>query len=77
MITGGLGGFGLAVAEWMVEKGAGHLVLMGRGEASSEALEVIEKLETRGARVVVKYADVADPEQLSNVLDDIDRSFPR
>ena len=60
----------------MVEKGAGHLLLMGRGEASAEALKVIEKLETRGARVAVEYADVADPEQLSNVLRDIDGSLP-
>ena len=76
LITGGLGGFGLAVAEWMVEKGAGHLVLMGRGEASAEALKKIVRLERRGARVAVQYADVADPEQLSNVLRDIDGSFP-
>ena len=76
LITGGLGGFGLAVAEWMVEKGAGHLVLMGRGEASAEALKVIEKLEIRGARVALEYADVSDPEQLSKVLRDIAESLP-
>ena len=76
LITGGLGGFGLVVAEWMVEKGAGHLVLMGRGEASSEALQVIERLEARGARVAVKYADVADRKQVANVLRDIDESLP-
>ncbi len=29
LITGGLGGFGLAVARWMAERGAGTLVLMG------------------------------------------------
>ena len=30
LITGGLGGFGLAVAQWMVEQGARHLALTGR-----------------------------------------------
>ena len=30
LITGGLGGFGLAVARWMAGRGAGTLVLMGR-----------------------------------------------
>ena len=29
LITGGLGGFGLAVARWMAERGAGTLVLWG------------------------------------------------
>ena len=30
LITGGLGGFGLAIARWMVKHGARHLVLVGR-----------------------------------------------
>ena len=34
LITGGLGGFGLAVARWMAGRGAGTLVLMGRRGAA-------------------------------------------
>src|SRR5262249_43770086 len=30
LITGGLGGLGLAVAQWLVGQGARHLVLVGR-----------------------------------------------
>ena len=30
IITGGLGGFGLELAEWLVERGARHLVLCSR-----------------------------------------------
>ena len=30
LITGGLGGLGLKVAQWLAEQGAGHLVLIGR-----------------------------------------------
>ena len=30
LITGGLGGFGLALAAWLVGKGAGHLVLTSK-----------------------------------------------
>ena len=30
LITGGLGGLGLVVAEWMASRGARHLVLVGR-----------------------------------------------
>ena len=35
LITGGLGGFGLAVARWMAERGAGTLVLLGRRGADT------------------------------------------
>src|SRR5262249_30715704 len=34
LITGGLGGFGLVLARWLVERGAGHLVLLGRQGAA-------------------------------------------
>ena len=30
LITGGLGVLGLKVAQWMVEQGAQHLILIGR-----------------------------------------------
>ncbi len=30
VITGGLGGFGLALAAWLVTKGAGHIVLTSK-----------------------------------------------
>ena len=54
LITGGLGGFGLAVARWMAERGAGTLVLMGRrGAETPEAREAVAELERLGARVVV------------------------
>ena len=35
LITGGLGALGLKVAQWMVEQGAKHLVLMGRSGATA------------------------------------------
>jgi NADPH:quinone reductase-like Zn-dependent oxidoreductase len=38
LITGGLGGFGLAVARWLVERGARHLILMGRRGGQSHRL---------------------------------------
>ena len=37
-VMGGLGGFGLRTAQWLIDKGARHLVLLGRrGPASAEA----------------------------------------
>lgn len=61
LVTGGLGGFGLQVAEWLVEQGARELVLVGRSGASRpEAQEALERMRARGAEVVAEAVDVAD-----------------
>jgi len=77
MITGGLGGFGLAVARWMAERGAGTLVLLGRrGAATREARQAVTELETLGARVVVHAADASQEADVAAVLAAIDRDLP-
>jgi acyl transferase domain-containing protein/SAM-dependent methyltransferase len=77
LITGGLGGMGLHVARWMVERGAQNLVLVGRrGAERSGAREAVQVLERGGARVQVAKADVARPEAVARLLDDVKRSLP-
>ncbi|KAH8424223.1 uncharacterized protein LDX57_001981 [Aspergillus melleus] len=49
LLVGGLGGLGRAVARWMLEKGARHLVFMSRsGLESSKNREFIQDLESQG-----------------------------
>ncbi|MHC5767581.1 MAG: SDR family NAD(P)-dependent oxidoreductase [Nostoc sp.] len=77
LITGGLGGFGLAVAQWLVKGGARHLVLMGRsGADSSVAKEAVKTLESADVRVVVAKADVSHEEEVKSVLANISQSMP-
>jgi thioester reductase-like protein len=77
LLTGGLGGFGLTVARWLVERGARHLVLMGRqGAATPEAEQAVADLRAAGGRVVAARADVADPEQVAAVLAQAARELP-
>ncbi len=78
LITGGLGGLGLAVAQWMVQQGARRLVLMGRsGVSSAAAEEALDAMKKVGAQVLVAQADVAQEEQVARVLLEItDRSMP-
>jgi acyl transferase domain-containing protein/NADPH:quinone reductase-like Zn-dependent oxidoreductase/acyl carrier protein/SAM-dependent methyltransferase len=77
LVTGGLSGFGLATARWMVERGARCLVLLGRrGVTTDEAEEGINELEKLGAAVHVLKADVADFEGLKKVFDHIDEMLP-
>ncbi len=76
LITGGLGGIGLVTARWLVEKGARHLVLMGRHKASEAARETIHALEQIGAQIVVVQADVAQRDQVAQALADIAQTMP-
>lgn len=76
LITGGLGGLGLLVAEWMVEHGARNLVLMGRSGASEAVQAILRELEQAGARVEVVQGDVSNGKELMVILDDIDQTMP-
>jgi thioesterase domain-containing protein/NAD(P)-dependent dehydrogenase (short-subunit alcohol dehydrogenase family) len=76
LITGGLGGLGLQTAQWLVEQGARHLVLLGRSPPSEAARERVAALERAGAAVVVTAADVSVEAEVSRVLEEIARTLP-
>jgi phthiocerol/phenolphthiocerol synthesis type-I polyketide synthase C len=68
LITGGLGALGLSLAEFMADRGAGTLALVGRSAPGEQAVARIEKLRARGVRVETFQADVADPAAVEQVL---------
>src|SRR5271166_6139613 len=77
LVTGGLGGFGLAAAEWLVERGARHLALVGRSGASTQpAREAVAALRSRGAQVHVASLDVADRRATERLLADLAQTMP-
>ncbi|GAB7141821.1 sulfolipid-1 biosynthesis phthioceranic/hydroxyphthioceranic acid synthase [Mycobacterium riyadhense] len=59
IITGGLGGLGLFLAEKMAAAGAGRIVLSSRSQPTLRALETIELIRSIGSDVVVMCGDVA------------------
>lgn len=69
LISGGLGGLGLALAEWLAERGARHVLLLGRSAPSSAARETLASLERRGVAVRIAAVDVADEAGLRRELD--------
>jgi myxalamid-type polyketide synthase MxaE and MxaD len=75
-ITGGLGGIGLRIARWMVERGARHLVLTGRSEPGEEAQRELEAMRAAGAEVRILHADVAQADQAARVVGEIEREMP-
>jgi phthiocerol/phenolphthiocerol synthesis type-I polyketide synthase C len=69
VLVGGLGGFGLATAEWLVANGATKLALIGRSGAKSEAARVgVARLQAAGATVKVFACDAADEAALDAAL---------
>ncbi len=77
LITGGLGGFGLEVAKWMVDCGAGNLLLMSRrGATTDEAIDGIAEIERKGAKVVAVKADVTNGDDIKRIINQIKTEMP-
>jgi NADPH:quinone reductase-like Zn-dependent oxidoreductase/short-subunit dehydrogenase/acyl carrier protein len=68
LITGGLGGLGLAVADRLARRGARRLALVGRSAPSPSAQAALESLRQRGVEVLVVAADITDREQTREVI---------
>jgi NAD(P)-dependent dehydrogenase (short-subunit alcohol dehydrogenase family)/acyl carrier protein len=75
LVTGGLSGFGLRTAQWLVEKGARHLVLLGRrGAATEEAQPMLSVWRVQGIEVQALACDITDAAQLKSVMARIEAS---
>jgi NADPH:quinone reductase-like Zn-dependent oxidoreductase/NAD(P)-dependent dehydrogenase (short-subunit alcohol dehydrogenase family) len=73
LVTGGLSGLGLRTAEWLVRKGAGRVVLLGRRAPAPEAAEAIARM---GKAAVVATADVTDAVAFTELLGRLRRDGP-
>ncbi|WP_433733983.1 SDR family NAD(P)-dependent oxidoreductase [Nocardia sp. CA-129566] len=76
LITGGLGGIGLILADWLVERGERTLVLAGRGAPDPATAAALDRLRERGARIEVRSLDVCDRDAVADTLDWIARTLP-
>ena len=84
LITGGLGGLGVAVARWMMERGARRLILASRtplpprvewrglpaGHPAKAKVDSVRELERLGASIHPAVFDVADANAIKLFLDD-------
>ncbi len=67
LITGGTGGFGKKIAQWLIKLGAKHLVLVGRNIPQS-------KLENIGVDMEYLQCDVTNPIEVENLIPNITTS---
>ncbi|MCY4612557.1 MAG: SDR family NAD(P)-dependent oxidoreductase [Nitrospira sp.] len=76
LVTGGLGGIGCVMANWLADREAGTIVLNGRRAPDTEAEEAIDALRKRGVTVRVELADVTDATAMDRMLERMDRDLP-
>ncbi|MCB9553264.1 MAG: SDR family NAD(P)-dependent oxidoreductase [Myxococcales bacterium] len=77
LVTGGLGGVGLELARWLVDRGARHLVLTSRGGLADETRRAaVAALVAAGARVEAPAVDVADAAAMAALIDAIPAERP-
>jgi myxalamid-type polyketide synthase MxaE and MxaD len=83
LITGGMGGLGIALARWMVERGARRLILAGRSPLPARSewralpedhparprVDAVRELESLGASVHTPSFDVADRDEVKRFID--------
>ncbi|WP_288049652.1 type I polyketide synthase [Nocardia sp.] len=69
LVTGGFGGFGMAIGRWLALRGARRLVLIGRGGANTEeARRQLEVWRAADIEVIVERADVTDPAAIAAIV---------
>jgi acyl transferase domain-containing protein/NADPH:quinone reductase-like Zn-dependent oxidoreductase/NADP-dependent 3-hydroxy acid dehydrogenase YdfG/acyl carrier protein len=77
LVSGGLSGFGLRTAEWLADRGARHLVLIGRrGPGADESKTALARLERKGVRVLARSCDVTDRAALEALMAEIAATLP-
>ncbi len=77
LVSGGLSGFGLASARWLADRGARHLVLLGRrGEQTPGLQQPLQELRARGVQVQVHACDISDRQALRQVFEQMRAGMP-
>lgn len=70
LITGGMGGIGLAMAQWLLDKGAGSVVITGRRPLEHVAAG-LERFGAAASRVRYVQADISCRQDMQRVFADL------
>ncbi|MDF2970063.1 MAG: hypothetical protein K0R61_513, partial [Microvirga sp.] len=68
LVTGGLGGVGLLLAQHLARNVRARLVLTGRSEPNEDRRRQVSALEQLGGEILVIQADAADHEQMKTAV---------
>ncbi|HEX6342404.1 MAG TPA: type I polyketide synthase [Umezawaea sp.] len=77
LVTGGTGALGGHVARWLANRGAEHLLLLGRrGTDAPGVADLVDELRGLGVGVSVVACDVADRDQLAAAIAVVPEEHP-
>jgi NAD(P)-dependent dehydrogenase (short-subunit alcohol dehydrogenase family)/acyl carrier protein len=68
LVTGGTGGLGRGIAEWLVRRGARNLVIASRRRADGAGSPWVEGLRARGVGVTLEQVDVSDADAVAAMI---------
>ncbi len=68
IITGGLGGLGLFLAQKMAAAGCGRIVLTSRSQPNPKAQQAIEQIRATGCDIVAECGDIAKAETAEHLV---------
>ncbi|MDQ6675548.1 MAG: SDR family NAD(P)-dependent oxidoreductase [Chloroflexota bacterium] len=77
LITGGFGGVGRVVAEYLARRYRARLVLVGRSALTAEKQGIVAGLEVFGAEVLAVSGDAANVEQMKDIVRQTEERFGR
>jgi natural product biosynthesis luciferase-like monooxygenase protein len=69
LVAGGLGGLGLTTARWLIDRGARHLLVLGRSDRCADD-SIIAGLAASGATIDYRSVDLGDAGPLRAILRD-------
>ncbi|KAH7329671.1 hypothetical protein B0I35DRAFT_507893 [Stachybotrys elegans] len=77
VVAGGLGGIGRAILEWMVERGARHLIVPSRSGADTpNRIDTVQRLAERGVSIHTPKCDVSSSRSVAQMLQDCSKTMP-
>ena len=75
LITGGVGGLGLIVADLLIKQGAKQLVLTSRRDPSVETEAKLDQLRAQGANIIHRKVDVTNVSQVKGLISEYSSSL--
>lgn len=77
VVSGGFGGLGQHIIQWLVQNGAKHLLVTSRrGPTDSSAKGLVEGLQKQGVQIAAPPCDITDVESLRSTLHTSLRTMP-
>ncbi|MDX1901291.1 MAG: SDR family NAD(P)-dependent oxidoreductase [Gammaproteobacteria bacterium] len=76
LVTGGLGGIGRSVCEWLVSQGVECIVLVGRKPPTEADLRKLDTLSNDDTKILAMSADVSDDNSVNHLIHQISETLP-